>query len=474
LLEGLDISIKKFSETSNDGDETLRLDAEHYQSKYERIEEKIARGECCTLRELLASPVITGHTPSMKIDRFYGGDICFVKTDNVRENKIVAPFTDYLTDAGNADVVNSQLAVGDIVLTIIGATFDVVGRSAIVRDSHLPANINQNIALIRLDKTKINSNYLSAYLNTKYGRGTLHHHSRQTEQVNLNCREVERISVPLFRQLEISVSSATRAADATADDAALAFTQAEELLLKELGIEDFSASNAGVNVKSLKETFGITGRLDAEYYQPKYQTLLALLRKDGLTIADVASLRSERFQKPLNGNFQYLEIGSLRSEGTVVAETVACADAPSRASQIVRKGDVITSTVRPIRRLSALVSNQQDGNVCSSGFVVLQPSRIAAEALLVYLRLPAICELMDLHTSASLYPAISEKDLLGLPIPAIPKATQNKIASLVQQSFSLKIQSERLLEAAKRAVEIAIEQDEAAGMAYLARENSIE
>ncbi|OIQ73248.1 hypothetical protein GALL_451140 [mine drainage metagenome] len=80
---------------------------------------------------------------------------------------------------------------------------------------------------------------------------------------------------------------------------------------------------------------------------------------------------------------------------------------------------------------------------------------------------------MDLHTSASLYPAISEKDLLGLPIPKISDDVQRKISTLVQQSFTLKAQSERLLEAAKRAVEIAIEQDEAAGMAYLAREHSI-
>ena len=102
-----------------------------------------------------------------------------------------------------------------------------------------------------------------------------------------------------------------------------------------------------------------------------------------------------------------------------------------------------------------------------------KPAQIAAEVLLVYLRLPAICELMDLHTSASLYPAISEKDLSGLPIPKISDDVQRKISTLVQQSFTLKAQSERLLEAAKRAVEIAIEQDEAAGMAYLAREGAL-
>jgi len=53
---------------------------------------------------------------------------------------------------------------------------------------------------------------------------------------------------------------------------------------------------------------------------------------------------------------------------------------------------------------------------------VLEPKTIAPEVLLTYLRLPIICELMDLHTSASLYPAISERDLLKLPIPKIGKA----------------------------------------------------
>lgn len=45
--------------------------------------------------------------------------------------------------------------------------------------------------------------------------------------------------------------------------------------------------------------------------------------------------------------------------------------------------------------------------------------------------------------------------------------TQTKIAALVQQSFALKAESETLLELAKRAVEMAIEEDEAAAMELL-------
>jgi len=143
------------------------------------------------------------------------------------------------------------------------------------------------------------------------------------------------------------------------------------------------------------------------------------------------------------------------------------AEAPSRATQHVRSGDVITSTVRPIRRLSALMTPDQDGAVCSSGFVVLQPQGISGEVLLTYLRLPLVCDLMDLHTSATMYPAISESDLLALPIPAIPSGTQAQVQQAVRQSAHARQRATSLLDAAKRAVEIAIEQDEGAGIAYI-------
>lgn len=142
-------------------------------------------------------------------------------------------------------------------------------------------------------------------------------------------------------------------------------------------------------------------------------------------------------------------------------------EAPSRATQHVRAGDVITSTVRPIRRLSALIAPDQDGAVCSSGFVVLQPRRVSGEVLLTYLRLPLVCELMDLHTSATMYPAISESDLMALPIPAIAPSVQAEVNDAVRQSTRARQHATRLLDAAKRAVEMVIEESETAALRYL-------
>jgi type I restriction enzyme, S subunit len=143
------------------------------------------------------------------------------------------------------------------------------------------------------------------------------------------------------------------------------------------------------------------------------------------------------------------------------------AEAANRATQYVRAGDVISSTGGPIRRLGALIARKQYGAVCSSGFVVLEPRSISGEVLLTYLRLPLVCELMDLHTNATMYPAIAESDLRALPIPAIAPAVQNKVRDAVRQAAQAGQCATRLLDAAKRAVETAIEDTEAAAIAHV-------
>ena len=44
-----------------------------------------------------------------------------------------------------------------------------------------------------------------------------------------------------------------------------------------LGIADFSPNTDGINITSFKDSFAVTGRLDAEYYQPKFDQLEAKL-----------------------------------------------------------------------------------------------------------------------------------------------------------------------------------------------------
>ncbi len=243
--------------------------------------------------------------------------------------------------------------------------------------------------------------------------------------------------------------------------------QGETTLLRALNLENWQPPNSLSYTRSSADAFA-AGRLDAEYFRPRARELLVILAGDGHTVGDLAPARRERFTPASSGSFDYLEIGGVRMDGTAQAESVPHKEAPCRATSYVRSGDVITSTVRPIRRLSALIAPEQDGFVCSSGFVVLQPKLVDPEVLLTYLRLPVVCELMDLHTSASLYPAISEQDLLSVPMPQIDATTSEAICAAVKSSQASRQRAAELLEAAKRAVEIAIEDSETAALAYLA------
>ena len=58
-----------------------------------------------------------------------------------------------------------------------------------------------------------------------------------------------------------------------------------------------------------------------------------------------------------------------------------------------------------------------------------------------------------------------------MPLPELDEITQKEIAEKVQESFRLRKKSKKLLDAAVKAVEIAIETDEKTALAWLDSQN---
>ena len=360
--------------------------------------------------------------------------------------------------------LRSSLEVDDLILSTRGT----VGACALVEKEALPANIDQDVARISvLKNAAVIPGYVLAYLNSSFGQDWIERNATGMVQQGLSLAKVRDLPIPVLSgELQAAVDSLVRKASAARAKSRLALRHSEAFLLNTLGLDTWTPPEALSYVRTSSEVFA-AGRLDAQCFAPRVEQLLARLGRDGLRLSDVAPVRHERFEPTGSGDFDYIEIGSLGADGTAASESVPMAEAPSRATQHVRAGDVITSTVRPIRRLSDLIAPEQDGAVCSSGFVVLQPQGISGEVLLTYLRLPLVCELMDLHTSATMYPAISESDLLALPIPAIAPSVQAQVQDAVRQSAHARQRATRLLDAAKRAVELAIEESESAALRSL-------
>lgn len=458
MLEGLDATEIALSALLQ-WNEVFRIDAEYFGTETLAAIGRLRSRGAAPLATLAA--ITDGiHTSLPFVD---DGTVKVLSAKHPKENYIDRSQFETITAEFHAQNPRTALRENDVLISTVGT----IGNSAVVTADLLPANSDRHIGIIRLHKGVMSPYVLSTFLLGKYGKTQSVRETTGNVQPNLFISKIGQLLIARFsEQFEKTIAANVQLGYQLREISAEQLGQAEKVLLHTLGLDDWQAPDPLTYIRSSRYAFA-TGRLDAEFFTQRVRDMLARLGRDGLTIHDVAPSRKERFTPYDSGDFHYIEIGGLGANGTAQAECLPQREAPSRATQYVRAGDVITSTVRPIRRLSAAIDDSQDGYVCSSGFVVLQPRVISSDVLLTYLRLPPVCALMDLHTSASMYPAISEADLLALPFPKIPAATQRAVEKSVLEARQAKQRASQLLDAAKRAIEIAIEDSEATALGYL-------
>ena len=424
---------------------TLRLDAEYYQPEYLAFARATQDGQ--PLRD-----VVQGVLHPVEITRIYTeAGVRILLAQNIRQNYLDHAVAAFMPESVRTPLARNRLRPGDVVMTRSGANF---GDAACYLDD--PADIFACADCLIIRPESIPGGYLSTFFNTRMGRGLLTRGAYGAAQPHIAPSYLKDLLIPRFNDIETAVHANVVEADSLRRKAIAIYHEAEALLTAALGLGRADLTPRVFYEASYAHA-AAAARLDAEYFSPRMQNVIETLSAGGKTIGNIAPLAKRHFKAVPGKPFQYIEIADIGSAGTAESSTVAGEAAPSRATWIVRPGDIITTTVRPIRRLSAIILPDQDGYVCSSGFAVLRPREIEPELLLTYLRLPLIAELLDLHTTASMYPAISTVDLLRIPFRLPDDQARTRIVAKVRESFSARAESLRLLSAAKRKVEAAIE-----------------
>lgn len=135
-------------------------------------------------------------------------------------------------------------------------------------------------------------------------------------------------------------------------------------------------------------------------------------------------------------------------------------DAPSRAKRLVKEGDIIYSTVRPIQRHYGYVTSPAENLVVSTGFAVISCDRekLYPKYLYYYLSSDQIVEELDViaDASTSAYPSLKPSDIesleLRLPrdikeqraITTVLSSLDDKIGLLHRQNKTLEAMAETL------------------------------
>lgn len=140
--------------------------------------------------------------------------------------------------------------------------------------------------------------------------------------------------------------------------------------------------------------------------------------------------------------FDYIDLSAVDQEtkSIIAAKNIRCADAPSRARQLIQDGDVLVSTVRPNLNGVAMVRGRFDGATASTGFCVLRPRRktLHGPYLFHWVKSPDfVAEMVRRATGAS-YPAVSDRIVLDSQIPLPSLTEQRRIAAILDQADALR------------------------------------
>ena len=457
-MEGLEASVARASQLER----TSRIDAEYFQKRFLLSAELIAKWQRKSVQAL--AHVSDGNHFTIS-DAFLDKGIPYYRGQDVTNRffaETASPICITQEAYDRKYMRRSYLQRGDVLLSIVGT----IGELSLVASDD-PATCSCKLAILRPRKTA--PEFLAVFLRSEHGQNQVERLTRGAVQKGLILEDMDQLWVPdVSEGFEKRIAGVVQNARAAQEASASKVNAAEETLLDALGLADWTPPEPLSYAARASDAFA-AGRLDARFFAPRIQALLDILGRDGRSLGDLATSRRQKFRPQDCATFNYIEIGDIDGAGAATSTPLSCADAPSRATWHVRPNDIITSTVRPIRRLSAQIAPGQDGYVASSGFVVIDPQQIAPELLLTFLRLPVICELLDLYASASMYPAVTEAHILGLPFPEIDAEVETQVVANIQEAREAKGQAAQLLEAAKRAVEIAIEDGEPAAMFFLGK-----
>ena len=148
--------------------------------------------------------------------------------------------------------------------------------------------------------------------------------------------------------------------------------------------------------------------------------------------------------------FRYIDISSIDRLAKSINSPAKLLgkDAPSRARRVVRSGDVLVATTRPNLNAVALVGNEFDGHVCSTGICVLRPDRDLLDSSFLYFatRTESFINSLSGSGQGAMYPAVTDKQVLGQNIPLPPLAEQKRIVAVLSEQMEA-------VERAKKAAE---------------------
>lgn len=449
------------------GSPELRIDSEYYSRCYLQYDKIIRRNPGITIGEF--AYVTDGIHTSIEFDE--NSHINLISAKSPKENYFDLSGNGYISCAQHYANPRTALKKGDIILSTVGT----IGKCAVVDDTVLPANSDRHVAIIRV-KERYNPYYVSTFLLSKYGRYQCNRFITGNVQPNLFLDKIRNIIVPCFSEsFQEKVKQIVLYALNRQENSQAIFHEAERILKMELGMKDFRSTNKTDFTKTFSSSFLESGRLDAEYYQPKYENFEKHIKVGDYVLAgDICSdicygtVPTSPYTMDGSGVPYIKEMNIKNTFVDNLEDLDRITNTGSLPDKFYTKaGDIIISQMGTVADCGVISKKHEN---CLFGFFTIRlrlKNTVPFVPLFVGLYIQLLAKPYYFYRNIAHASVRQNTDLptvQNLFIPKLDLKKQILIADKVQQFLNFRNVSNELFESAKFVVEVAIENGEDAAL----------
>lgn len=440
-------------------DEDFRIEAEYWNSNKNKLNLKAS--EAVTFSQYGTSKTLNEDKLGFPILRLNEFDSFFIGEPQKYTDKI-----------DKETFSNLKLKKNDVLICRTNGNPKYVGRASIVPEDY-DYGFASYLFRVRPDSKIINSATLVAYLNSKYGREEIEKYSLVSNQANFSPAKFRKIKLPQFSSiLQEKIEDIIFDSYNHLRLSKKKYKDAEEILLDLFDFDNFLRNilKKQLSVKSLKDAM-IFNRIDAEYFQPKYDDLINKIKeKDSALLIDVVDI--QKSVEP--GSASY------KAEGIPFVRVSDISKFGIDEPKIHLSPELFSKTISP-QKDTILFS--KDGT-CGIAYKFIDSNRIITSSALLHLSKKEDVNIdLDFLTLVLNSPIIqmqAERDAGGsiikhwsvpqieqVEIPIVEEYIQQDIGDKIRSSFFLRRISEKLIKTAQKAVEIAIEEGEDEALTFI-------
>lgn len=363
----------------------------------------------------------------------------------------------------------SHLKKGDVILSIVGT----IGSLSLVY-SDKSATCSCKLAILRPKEGK-SAELLATFLRGKYGQAQITRFTRGAVQKGLILEDMDQLVVPTFGDgIVEAIKNAVQSAYQIQEKANIHYREAQRTLMNSVGSILVPAES--VSVRNISTSFYTTGRLDAEYYQPKYDILFDELKKFSCKrlggpngIVNIKKSIEPGSEAYTEDGIPFVRVSDISKFGISEPDIKLRSDIIPNPEVLFPPKDTILLSKDGSVGIAYKVEATMP--IITSGALLHLKVRDKTEVLPDYLTLVLNSPVVQLQAERDSNGAIIQhwkpSEIENVIIPILDMDTQKEIAAKVQEAFTLRKQSKQLLEYAKQAVEMAIEQGEDVALAWL-------